>query len=136
MKARPIAEGLFREGPPPCLIGGRDRQSGRIVFPPPGDAERYDPCELPNRGRLWSYTVQRFAPKSPPYEGPAEFKPFAVGYVELEGAVIVESRLADVDFDALRIGMPMELTIAPFRTDPDGVTVTTFAFRPAADGTS
>jgi len=53
-----------------------------------------------------------------------------VGYIELEGTVIVESRLIDVDFDGLHIGMPFELVIVPFRTDPDGVIVTTFAFRP------
>ncbi len=96
----------------------------------PADMERYVACELPNRGQLWSYTVQRFAPKSPPYAGPVPFEPFALGYVELAGALIVESRLIDVAFEDLRIGMPLELAVVPFRTDPDGTLVTTFAFRP------
>lgn len=130
MNTRPIATGLFTQRTPPQLIGGRERGTGRTVFPLPSDATRFEPCELPSRGRLWSYTVQRFPPKSPPYAGSAPFEPFALGYVELEGAVIVESRLVDVAFDELRIGMPLELTIVPFRKDNDGAVVTTFAFRP------
>lgn len=133
MTTRPIAIGLFTAGASPHLIGGRDRSTGRCVFPLPDDAARYEACELPNRGRLWSYTVQRFAPKSPPYAGPVPFEPFAVGYVELEGALIVESRLADVVFEELRIGMPLELAIVPFRIEPDGTRVTTFAFRPVRE---
>lgn len=136
MNIRPIAAGLFTEQAPPHLIGGRDRISGRCVFPMPDDTERYVPCELPNRGRLWSYTVQRFAPKSPPYAGPVPFEPFALGYVELDGALIVESRLVDVAFRDLRIGMELELSIVPFRTDPDGTVVTTFAFRPLRERVS
>ncbi|WP_284741398.1 Zn-ribbon domain-containing OB-fold protein [Amycolatopsis sp. RTGN1] len=41
---------------------------------------------LPAEGVLWTWTVQRFAPKSPPYVPPADgFRPFALGYVELDG---------------------------------------------------
>jgi uncharacterized protein len=96
------------------LLGGRDRTSGRIVFPAPDDAERFDPIELPRTGRLWSWTIQRFRPKSPPYAGPEAFEPYAVGYVALGDAIIVEGRLTGVAFDALCIDMPMRLTAEPF----------------------
>jgi hypothetical protein len=127
---RPVASGVFTEGSDPRLIGGRDRRTGRILFPKPPEDERFEELLLPHRGTLWSYTVQRFRPKSPPYAGPIPFEPFAVGYVALAEAVIAESRLTDVVFEQLRIGMPMELTIIPLRTDSDGTVVTTFAFRP------
>lgn len=132
---RPIAPDLFVEGDQPRLIGGRHRATGRIVFPLPGGGEReqYEPVMLNPHGRLWSYTVQRFAPKSPPYAGPQPFEPFAIGYVELPGEVIVEARITGIPFDALRIGMPLSLTVDPFRTDPDGVTVYTYAFGPARE---
>jgi uncharacterized protein len=130
MNGRPVAPGLLAEDSPPRLIGGRHRRSGRMVFPMPADIEAYEAVPLPRTGTLWSYTVQRFEPKRPPYEGASPFEPFAVGYVELPKAVIVESRLTEVKFDALRIGMPMELVTMPLRTDPDGTTVLTFAFRP------
>lgn len=121
-----IADGLFTTGPEPRLIGGRDRETGRIVFPCP-DGDRHDPVELPRKGRIWSWTVQRFRPKSPPYAGPAEFEPFAVGYVELPDAVIVETPLTGIAFDALAIGMEVETVLVPL-TDASGRTVLTYAF--------
>jgi uncharacterized OB-fold protein len=132
-RTRPIAPGIYTDDGPAHLIGGRHRDTGQIVFPLPPDGEHYEPVALPTRGQLWSWTVQRFPPKSPPYAGPQPFEPFAVGYVELPGALIVESRLTDVAFDALQIGAPMDLAIVPLRLDPDGTTVTTFAFRPARE---
>lgn len=106
------------------------------MFPLPADRESFEPCVLPQAGRLWSYTVQRFAPKSPPYAGAQPFEPFAVGYVELPGTVIVESRLTGVAFEDLRVGMPVELTVVPLRNDPDGTTVVTYAFQPSRSGAS
>jgi uncharacterized OB-fold protein len=105
-----------------------------MVFPLPEDGASYEPVELPARGRLWSYTVQRFAPKSPPYRGEEPFLPFAVGYVELPGALIVESRLTEVEFETLRVGLPMELTTLALRHDPDGTVILTYAFRPEGSG--
>lgn len=133
MAERPIAADVFTTGGDPRLIGGRSHADGRIVFPMPGGGEAalYDPVLLSPRGKLWSYTVQRFRPKSPPYTGPDAFTPYAVGYVELPGEVIVESRLVDVDLEKLRCGIDMELTIIPFAADPDGTIVITYAFRPA-----
>lgn len=135
MAKRPIAEGLFTDEAEPRLIGGRRLSDGRIVFPMPsgGEAVFYEPVPLSRKGTLWSWTVQRFRPKSPPYAGPEAFEPYAVGYVELPGEVIVESRLADVAFDRIHSGMAMELVILPFTSDPDGTIVTTYAFRPAGE---
>ena len=130
MKQRPVAPGLMTDESSPQLIGGRHRETGRIVFPMPTDQETFEPIPLPRKGTLWSYTVQRFEPKNPPYDADGPFAPFAVGYVELPKAVIVESRLTDVGFDALRIGMAMELTTIPLRTEPDGTKIVTFAFKP------
>jgi uncharacterized OB-fold protein len=61
-------------------------------------------------GTLWSYTIQRFRPKTPPYAGPEEFTPWALGYVDLPGEVIVQARLVNVAFADIRIGMPLALT--------------------------
>jgi len=133
MAARPVAPSIFTLSPQLRLIGGRHRASGRMVFPLPDDIESFEPVELLSRGTLWSYTVQRFPPKSPPYRGAEPFEPFALGYVELPGALIVESRLTEVNFDALRLGLPIELTTAALRTDPDGCVVLSYAFRPARD---
>lgn len=135
---KPIAEGLFTwPSNKPHLIGGRHKTSGKVVFPMPRgkEAEFYEAIELKDRGTLWSYTVQRFLPKSPPYAGPETkdtFKPYALGYIELPGQVIVEGRIVVDDFDRLKIGMPMELTIERFKEDAEGNELMMYAFRPAA----
>jgi uncharacterized OB-fold protein len=92
-----------------------------------------EPVELSRRGTLWTWTVQGFPPKSPPYAGetdPAKFKPFGVGYVELPGEIKVEARLTEADPAKLKIGMEMELVIVPLATDDDGNEIVTFAFQP------
>jgi uncharacterized OB-fold protein len=132
--ARPVAEGLFSgSGALTRLLAGRRKSDGRIVFPLPvgGHAERYDTVELGRDGILWSWTVQRFAPKQP-YDGAvgADFRPFAVGYVEIPGEIIVESRLVGVAFDQLRLGLPLRLTTETYRVDPDGTGILTYAFEP------
>lgn len=125
-----IAEGLFTQETPPRLVGGRQRHTGRIVFPCPAGAD-YEPYPLRRQGRLWSYTIQRYRPKTPPYAGPEAFEPWAVAYVELAGETIVETRLANVAFDAITIGMELELTQIPFeRSGAEPVLV--HAFQPLA----
>jgi uncharacterized OB-fold protein len=83
---------------------------------------------LARRGTLWTWTIQCFPPKSPPYAGsPDEFEPFGVGYVELPGELRVEARLTEADPERLRIGMPMELVLLPA---PGRHGALTYAFRP------
>jgi len=128
--APPVAPDLLRQdGAGLTLIAGRHQTSGRLVFPLPSGPD-WVPEDLPRRGALWSWTVQRFRPKSPPYAGPEAFEPYAVGYVDL-GPLIVEGRLAGVAFDGLRIGQPMRVVALELDlTDPPR-RVTTFAFAPA-----
>jgi uncharacterized OB-fold protein len=134
MASRPITEGVFTEGDAPNLIGGRRRDTGKMVFPLPqgADGALYEPVQLRPDGHLWSFTVQRFAPPSPPAAPSAErFAPFAVGYVELDGEVIVEGRLTVTDFSTLRIGQKMRVTTMPFARAADGTDLITYAFAPA-----
>ena len=113
---RPIDKALFTNERKPRLIGGRNRVTGRIVFPCPANAE-FEPYPLKREGILWSYTIQRFRPKSPPYAGAEAFTPWPVAYVALEAETIVEARLANVEFDKIDIGMKIEF--APIPLDPD-----------------
>lgn len=137
MSAQPIAEHLIAAGQDgPHLVGGRRKSDGRIVFPLPAGTEgrNFEPVALAREGTLWSYTVQRFRPKSPPYAGADDdrsFKPFALGYVELPGQVIVETRIATDDPSALKIGMPMQFTTEDFPLASGGSAVT-YAFAPKA----
>ena len=85
------------------------------------------PRTLPDRGVLWTWTLQAFEPK-PPYVGPAGgFEPYPVGYVDL-GDVIVESVL-DSDPASLSVGMPMRLVAHEVRTTPEHIAIG-YAFAP------
>jgi uncharacterized OB-fold protein len=131
----PVADGLFTwPSDEPRLIGGSCRSCGTTTFPeqascPRCCGEEMESRLLEARGTLWSFTVQGFRPK-PPYAGPDPFEPYGVGYIELPGEVIVESRLTVSDAEQLRIGMPMRLVVERFRQDEEGNDVVTFAFAP------
>lgn len=101
--------------------------SGEIVFPmPQGDAaQHFDATALSRTGSLWSWTSQDFRPKSPPYAGPEAFTRFLIGYVELPGEVIVETRIEGAQLADLKLSMAMELVITEFAPGRS-----TFAFRP------
>lgn len=137
--ARPVADNLFRgEGDTTRLIAGRSKETGRLRFPFPhgSDADQYDQVELAPEGKLWSYTVQRFRPKTP-FNGDGsdhDFKPYGVGYIELDGQLIVESRIVANDYKALTIGEPMRVTTEAYRTDEGGEPVLTYAFTPIREG--
>ncbi|CAM9980470.1 unnamed protein product, partial [Phaeothamnion confervicola] len=67
------------------LLGSTCRSCGATTFPAQQSCPR---CASTNveerllaaRGTLWTWTVQGFAPKSPPFAGVTEdFEPFPVG---------------------------------------------------------
>lgn len=143
-----VADGVFTwPGDEPQLIGSHFPESGVTVFPRadacPKTASRVsEDVLLPRRGTLWSWTIQGFPPKNPPYigtESPKDFVPYGVGYVQLDdpdhgGGVIVESRLTVNDPAQLEIGMEMELVVIPFAIDAQGREVLTYAFAPTHTG--
>jgi uncharacterized OB-fold protein len=131
--ARPVCDGLFVEtGGEARLVGSECEECGVVTFPSQASCPRCTSLHvrrrlLARRGTLWSWTIQGFPPKSPPYAvaDPEAFEPYGVGYVELPGEVRVEARLTVADPATLRIGMPMELTLVP-APGLDGMV--TFAF--------
>ncbi|MBT5797135.1 MAG: DNA-binding protein [Porticoccaceae bacterium] len=122
---QPIASGLWSDEAQPHLLAGQSAD-GKIYFPiPDGDSgKNLDVIKLSRSGILWSFTRQDFKPK-PPYDGPEEFIPFLIGYIELPGQIIVESHIIDTTLEELTIGMAMEFVITPF-DDKRSI----YAFRP------
>jgi len=136
----PIAAGLFTVADGPArLIGSQCARCDTVAFPSQPSCPKCTSVDvtqrpLARRGTLWSWTIQCFPPKSPPYavDDPGAFEPYGVGYIELPGEVRVEARLTEADPDRLLIGMPMELTLVPA---PGGETrgTVTYAFRPVTE---
>jgi uncharacterized protein len=124
-----LAPELFSSTEPLVLAGSRCRSCANVQFPASDQCASCadgstDRISLPDRGTIWTWTVQRFAPKSP-YQVPREgFTPFVVGYVDL-GEVLVESVIVG-DVDGLQIGQPVRLIRHPV---PGTDATWSFAFR-------
>lgn len=96
------------------LQGSECSTCGAVGFPASEHCARCatptaHPRELSSQGTVWAYTVQQFAPKSPPYVPPPEgFSPFAVGFVELAEGIRISAILDCEDFSNL-MGAPAVL---------------------------
>lgn len=130
---------LFDAAGRPGLRGSRCTACGEVYFPVAKGCSKclattLEECSLGDRGTLWSWTVQGFLPK-PPYnsgETAATFKPYGVGYVQMESGIKIHTRLTTADPAALQIGAPFELVVAPYGTNAEGKALLTFAFQHAA----
>ena len=140
---QPAADGWFATdgSGAPYLIGGKCHQCGTYVFPPRAnncpnpacDGDELAQVPLSRRGRLWSYTENRYAPP-PPYPSPDPFEPFAVAAVELadEGIIVLGKVVEGTLAADLKIGMEMALTTMPLFVDDDGVERVVHAWRIAS----
>jgi len=135
----PITDGLFTwPSDAPRLLASRCTRCGNHMFPVQQSCSRCsgastETVELGRRGTLWTWTVQSYPPKAPPFAGnvdPATFEPYGVGYVDIDGQLLVESRLTVSDPEHLNIGMELELVVDPLFVNDDGDEVVTFAFGP------
>jgi len=133
-----IAEGLFTwPSDDPRLLASRCEDCGIADFPvkqswPAWSGQNISIEELPKRGTVWTWTIQRFMPKEPynTDETPETFKPYGIGYVELAGGVRVEGRLLENDPEKLKIGMEMDVVFEKHRTAENGDEVISFFFKP------
>ncbi len=114
----------------PHLIGSKCPACGTYVFPPrenncPNPACASDTLEsvaLSRRGKLWSYTENRYPPPAP-YPAADPFEPFAIAAVELadEGLIVLGKVVEGTLAADLKVGMEMELATMTLFTDADGV---------------
>jgi uncharacterized OB-fold protein len=136
----PVVEGLFRDADDgPRLLGGHCPRCGAWFFPkqwsfcrnPHCDGGPVDDAPLSARGRLWSWTDNRYAPP-PPYPAREPFEPYGVAAVELtEEQMVVLGQLArGTDVAALTLGQEMELVVEPLYEDDDAIR-TVWKWRPA-----
>jgi uncharacterized OB-fold protein len=124
----PAAEGWFRLDGEPALIGTRCTRCGTYFFPqetfacrnPECGASELEEVPLSRRGRLWSYTDNRYAPP-PPYVAGDPFEPYAIAAVELEREkmVVLGQVARGTAADRLEVGAEMELVIETLFEDAE-----------------
>jgi len=102
-----LERGIDRE----AWRGRRCRRCTTVAYGAAGTCPRClandaEVLELSCTGVVWTTTVQRFAPKSPPYVVPADgFRPFAVVYVALPEGPRVEGVVLPSTGDEPRVAI-------------------------------
>ncbi|MFQ5614432.1 MAG: Zn-ribbon domain-containing OB-fold protein [Anaerolineae bacterium] len=102
------------------------------IFPPrdvcPHCAENAEtPFQFSGQGEVYSHTTVYNAP-----EGYEEYAPYTVALVKLEEGPLVTAQLTDVDNNAVKIGMPVEMVTRKLRAEGDeGLILYGYKFRPA-----
>jgi len=124
----PAIEGWFTLGDAPALLGTRCTTCGTYFFPREEAFCRNPGCrgrelaevELSRRGRVWSFTDNRYQPP-PPYVSPDPFVPYGIAAVELEREhlVVLGQLEAGVDPGSLRAGQEVELVTGTLYEDDD-----------------
>ncbi|HEY6316427.1 MAG TPA: zinc ribbon domain-containing protein [Acidimicrobiia bacterium] len=144
MKSRvPVLEGLFTDDAGGArLLGGHCSRCGAWYFPkqwsfcrnPYCDGGQLDDAPLSSRGRLWSWTDNRYAPP-PPYPAREPFEPYGVAAVELpnEQLIVLGQLARGTDLGALSLGKPMTLVVETLYEDEDAEH-TVWKWRPEGSG--
>ena len=127
-KARvPAVEGWFTlDAKAPQLLGTRCKACGTYFFPketsfcrnPRCAGSEFEEVALSTRGKLWSFTDNRYPPPLP-YRAGDPFVPYAVAAVELEREkmVVLGQVAGDVGCDQLHAGQEMELVLGTLYED-------------------
>jgi uncharacterized OB-fold protein len=135
---RPIVPFLrLPDGGEPHLVGWRCARCGAVYLSERRACSRcteegpFEEVPLSRQGALWSIVHQSV---------PGVAVPYVVGVVDLPEGVSVRCNIIDVkpEPEALRFGMPVEMTTGVSQQDREGNDVVAFYFRPVrgAGGTS
>jgi uncharacterized OB-fold protein len=124
----PAVDGWFTTGAAPALLGTRCTTCGTYFFPretrfcrnPGCDGTELEEVPLSRRGKVWSFTDNRYQPPAP-YVSPDPFEPYGLAAVELaEEKMVVLGQLArDAAVDELRVGQDVELVLEPLFEDDE-----------------
>ena len=120
-----------------CLQYSRCEKCSAAVFPPQPSCARCGTDHVrihttPAQGDLWSWTIQRFRPSAPPYDGPDHFEPFGVAIVRFADDLRVMGRFAGWDRTEVRMGMPVRTRRYAHHLGC-GNELTTYEFVPATE---
>ena len=129
----PAVEGWFTMDPAaPALLGTRCTTCGTYFFPresrfcrnPACDGTEFEEVPLSRRGKVWSFTDNRYQPP-PPYMSHDPFEPYAIAAVELaEEKMVVLGQLAGgASVDDLRVGQEVELVLEILYEDDENAFV-------------
>jgi uncharacterized OB-fold protein len=124
----PAVEGWFIADGEAALLGSQCKSCGSYFFPresffcrnPSCKGSEFDEVALSRRGRLWSYTDNRYPPPRP-YVAAEPFVPYIVAAVELdrEKMVVLGQVVPGTEIESLKVGMEMELVLDQLYEDDE-----------------
>jgi uncharacterized OB-fold protein len=137
-KKIPLKEGFWKisseAGGKPQLIGSKCTSCGEVFFPKKEknwcvhcNQTRLEETVLSRKGKIGTFSVVLQQPGGGFYKGPV---PYAYGCVTLNDGLKLETLFTTDNFDALKVGMDVELVIEKLYEDDDGNDVETFKFQP------
>ena len=125
----PAVEGWFTiDSSRPALLGTRCTACGTYFFPrearfcrnPACDGTELEEVPLSRRGKVWSFTDNRYQPPAP-YMSADPFEPYVIAAVELaeEKMVVLGQVASGTSVDQLRVGQEVELVLDTLYEDDD-----------------
>ena len=120
----PAVDGWFTlDEREPTLLGTRCVACGTYFFPKETHSCRNPSCggseleEVPlsRRGRIWSYTINHYAPPPPAVVN----EPYGVAAVELSQERMIVLGQLEGNVDELHVGDEVELTVGPLYEDDE-----------------
>lgn len=129
-KKVPIIEGLFSwPSPEPRLIASRCKKCSTVAFPkvtvcPNPDCskgtENVEEILMNPRGKVWTWTIQRYPPPSPfKYE---PFAPYSIAMVDLPEGIRVLGILSTTE--SVQIGSEVEMIVGKLWEDQENEYIT------------
>lgn len=120
----PAVDGWFTIDAEPALLGSRCRACGTYFFPrqhtfcrnPSCTGRDFDEVRLSRRGRIWSFTDNRYQPPAP-YVSPDPFVPYAIAAVELAEERMVVLGQLEGGIDGVHAGDEVELVLGTLYED-------------------
>jgi len=123
-----IAGWFVADGEQANLLGSQCKKCKSYFFPketffcrnPACRSTEFEEVGLSRRGKLWSFTDNRYPPPAP-YVAPDPFVPYIVAAVELdkEKMVVLGQVVSGIGIGDLRAGMEMELVIGELFQDAE-----------------
>jgi len=116
------------------LLASKCKNCGELFFPTKEGTicthcqhDEFEDTALSRTGKIYTFSVVQVRPPEF-YKGEV---PYALARIELPDGILIDSLVADCDFEAVKVGMEMELVIDKLYTNENGEDVMTYKFKPA-----
>ena len=118
------------------LLASKCKNCGELFFPAKEQTicthcqhEEFETVNLSRTGKIFTFSVVQVRPPEF-YKGEV---PYALARIELPDGILIDSLVADCDFEQLKVGMEMELVLDKLYTHQEGQDVITYKFKPVAE---